>query len=74
MTLLDMAWRIIPPRGGDELMTQYSGRTFENADSSSKVVDSPGGLEGSGDDGGRRDEIVGEGVVEVALEKWVSFS
>ena len=51
-------------------MTQFQVRTFENADSSSKVVDSPGGLEGGGDDGGRGDEVVGEGVVEVALEKW----
>ena len=43
------------------------GRTLENADGGGKVVDPPGGLEGSGDDGGRGDEIVGEGVVEVAL-------
>lgn len=42
-------------------------RTLENADSGGKVVDSAGGLEGSGDDGDGRDEIVGEGVVQVAL-------
>lgn len=49
-------------------------RTFENADGSSKVVDSPGSLEGSGDDRGRGDEIVGEGVVEVALKYDLSTS
>lgn len=42
-------------------------RTFEDADSSAEVVDSTGGLEGSGDDGGRGDKIVGESVVEVTL-------
>lgn len=41
--------------------------TFEDTDSSAKVVDPSGGLEGSGDDRGGGDEIVGEGVVEVAL-------
>lgn len=50
------------------------GHTFENADSSSKVVDSPSSLEGSGDDSGRGDEIVGEGVVEVALKNDLSKS
>lgn len=44
-------------------------RTFKDADGSGKVVDSAGGLEGSGDDGGGGDEIVGEGVVQVALRR-----
>lgn len=42
-------------------------RTLENADSGSEVVDTAGSLEGSGDDGNGGDEIVGEGVVQVAL-------
>lgn len=42
-------------------------RTLENADSGSEVVDSAGSLEGGGDDRDGRDEIVGEGVVQVAL-------
>lgn len=42
-------------------------RTLKDADSSSKVVDPPGGLEGGGNDGGGGDEIVGKGVVQVAL-------
>lgn len=42
-------------------------RTLEDADSGGEVVDSPGGAESSGEDGGRGDKIVGEGVVEVAL-------
>jgi hypothetical protein len=49
-----------------------SSRTFEDADGGSKVVDSPSGLEGGGDDGGRGDEIVGEGVVQVALVLWLA--
>jgi hypothetical protein len=64
------------------MMTQFNmtkagwvwGVTFENADSSSKVVDSSGSLKGSGDDSGRRDEIVGKGVVEVALKYDLSKS
>ena len=42
-------------------------RTLENADSGSEVVDSAGSLEGGGDDRDGGDEIVGEGVVQVAL-------
>jgi hypothetical protein len=42
--------------------------TLEDADSGSKVVDPPGSLESSDDDGGRGNEIVSEGVVEIALE------
>lgn len=48
--------------------------TFEDADGGSKVVDPPGSLEGSGDDGRRGDEIVGEGVVEVALAESTTIS
>lgn len=42
--------------------------TLEDPHSSGEVVDSPGGLERGGDHGRRRDEIVGEGVVQVALQ------
>lgn len=42
-------------------------RTLEDANGGGEVVDPPGGLESSNDDDGRRDEIVGEGVVQVAL-------
>lgn len=44
-------------------------RTLEDADGSGKVVDAAGGLEGGGNDGGRGDEIVGKGVVQVALKR-----
>lgn len=42
-------------------------RTLKDADGSSKVVDPSGGLEGSSNNGGGGDEIVGKGVVQVAL-------
>jgi hypothetical protein len=42
-------------------------RTFEDADGSTEVVDPSGGLKGGSDHRGGRDEIVSEGVVEVAL-------
>lgn len=42
-------------------------RTLKDADGSSKVVDPSGGLEGSGNNGSGGDEIVGKGVVQVAL-------
>lgn len=42
-------------------------RTFEDSDGSGEVVDTAGSLQGSSDDGGGGDEIVGEGVVQVAL-------
>lgn len=51
------------PLGGGENV-----RTLKNTDGSRKVVDSPSSLEGGGDDRGGRDEVVGEGVVEVALQ------
>ncbi len=41
--------------------------TLEDADGGREVVDSPGSLEGGGEDGRGGDEIVGEGVVQVAL-------
>jgi len=42
--------------------------TLENTDGGGEVVHPAGGLQGSDDDAGRGDKIVGEGVVEVALE------
>lgn len=44
-----------------------TGRTLEDPHGSGEVVDPPGGVERSGADGRRGDEIVGEGVVQVAL-------
>jgi len=43
-------------------------RTLEYPDGGREVVDAPGGSEGSDDNAGRGHEIVGEGVVEVALQ------
>lgn len=48
-------------------------RTLENSDGGSEVVDPSGGTESSSDDSGRGDEIVGESVVEVALD-WEAIS
>jgi hypothetical protein len=42
-------------------------RTLEYPDGGREVVDAPGGSEGGDDDAGGGHEIVGEGVVEVAL-------
>lgn len=42
--------------------------TLEDSDGGGEVVDATGSAEGSGDDGGRGDEIVGKAVVEVSLE------
>ena len=44
-------------------MNCEGGSTFENPDGGGEIVDSSGCFEGSGDDGGGGDEIVGEGVV-----------
>ena len=52
--------------GDGEIEIQLT-HTFEDTDSSAEVIHSSGSLEGSGDDRGGGDEIVGEGVVEVAL-------
>jgi hypothetical protein len=41
--------------------------TLEDPDGGGEVVDSPRGTQGGRDDGGRGDEVVGEGVVQVAL-------
>jgi hypothetical protein len=51
-------------------MLCYKGcyRTLEDANGSGEVVHPPGGLQGSDENGGRGDEIVGESVVQVALE------
>ena len=50
------------------LWARYARRTFEYPHRSRKVVDSPCGSEGSGDDGRRGHEIVGEGVVQIPLQ------
>lgn len=42
-------------------------RTFEDPHRGREVIDSPGGPQRGGDDGGRGHEIVGEGVVQVPL-------
>jgi hypothetical protein len=42
-------------------------RTLENSDGRGEVVNTPGSAESGGDDGGRRDKIVGEAVVQVSL-------
>lgn len=42
-------------------------RTFEDPDSGGEVVNAAGGLEGSGENLNRGDEIVSEAVVQVAL-------
>jgi hypothetical protein len=42
-------------------------RTFEDPHSRGEVVDSSGGLQRSSQDGGRGDQIVCEGVVEITL-------
>lgn len=44
------------------------GCTFEYSHGRGKVIDSSGGSEGGGDDGGRGDKIVGKGIVQVALQ------
>jgi len=41
--------------------------TFEDSHRGREVVDSPGGPQRGGDDGGRGHEVVGEGVVQVPL-------
>jgi hypothetical protein len=41
--------------------------TLEDTDGGGEVVDAAGSLEGSDDNGRRGNEIVGEGVVQVAL-------
>ena len=46
-------------------------RTLEDPDSSGKVIDPPGGLESSNDDRGGRNQVVSEGVVQVALRRLV---
>ena len=40
---------------------------LEDAHGGGEVVDAAGGAQGGGDDRGRGDEVVGEGVVEVSL-------
>jgi len=43
--------------------------TFEDSHRGREVVDSPGGPQRGGDDGGRGHEVVGEGVVQVPLRR-----
>jgi hypothetical protein len=57
-------------RGQAALGDRGSSHTLEDADGGREVVDTAGGFQGGGDDLGRGDEIVGEGVVEVALWWW----
>lgn len=45
------------------------GRTLEDTNGGGEVVDPSSGFESSDDDGGRGDEIVGEGVVQIALRR-----
>lgn len=45
------------------------GRTFEDPDGGGVIVDSSRGSQSGGDNGRRWDEVVGEAVVEVALER-----
>ena len=47
----------------------YTERTFEDSDGGGEVVDSAGSLEGGGHDADGGNEIVGEGVVQVSLER-----
>ena len=42
--------------------------TFKHSDRSRVIIHSPRGFQGGCNDGGRGHEIVGEGIVEVALE------
>jgi hypothetical protein len=44
-------------------------RTLENTDGGGEVVDTAGGLEGGSEDLDGGDKIVGEAVVQVALDK-----
>lgn len=46
---------------------RLSAHTLEDPHSSGEVVDPPGGAQGGGADGGGGDQIIGEGVVQVAL-------
>ena len=46
----------------------HAERTLEYPDGGREVVDAPGGSEGSDDNAGGGDEIVGESVVEVTLQ------
>jgi hypothetical protein len=47
-------------------------RTFEDSHGSGKVVDPSGSFKCGGNNGRGRDEIVGEGVVQVALNNYWS--
>jgi hypothetical protein len=47
-------------------------RTFKDSHGSSKVVDPPGSLKCGSNNGRGRNEIVGEGVVQVALNNYWS--
>ena len=47
--------------------------TFEDTDSGGVIVDSSCGSQSGSNDGGGGDKIVGEGVVQVALQKVISM-
>lgn len=49
------------------MLREREMHTLEDSDRSGEVVDAAGGAESGNDDGGRGDEIVCEGVVQVAL-------
>lgn len=53
----------------ERFMRSGRSRTFEDANSGREVVDAAGGLQGGGEDLNGRDEIVGEAVVQIPLEK-----
>jgi len=54
-----------------EMCMHVTQRTLEDSNSSWEVVDATGGAERGSDDGGGRDEIVCERVVQVALVRHV---
>jgi hypothetical protein len=43
-------------------------RTFKDPDGGGKVIDAAGGLQGGDNDRGRRNKVVGESIVQVALD------
>jgi hypothetical protein len=63
--VLDPVCALVSLRG---LRACREKRTLEYPDGSREVVDAPGGSEGSDDNAGRGDKIVGESVVQVTLQ------
>lgn len=56
-------WTLVGP-----VVSSWCRPTFEYSHGCGEVVDSSRSSEGGGDDSWRRNEIVGEGIVEIALE------